>query len=418
MAAMQEGLRSTLMASLYGAGGAFFTFRPVFLATVVNPEQVGSILLLGSILTTFTNPIISAIADSLKAQRALMLLSTGGQALCQLAMLSPGLGYRGLLILVSLHKLIGEHAFPIMDASTVSACGDRYGPIRLWGAIGFGAAALGGGSLISMSGSPNARSNFVTAFGFASAMQLISLPMVLKLDFSSLQGGGSAAAKDPSAPTGVAALAKVVSSAKMLFFTVIVFLSGCSGSLIDTFLNVHLGSMGASGLLMGVARMLTCAAEVPFFRVSGKVLDVLGVSGSIASAQVAYLLRFLWYINLRSISKLGPWGLWAILPVELLHGLTFAVNWSAITTHCVRVAPPGMVGTTQQLISTVHWGLAQGVGAAVGGRVLARTSGERMYQMGALIAAVTLALTGVGSSLFGKELLGRGVVPQAKAVTP
>jgi hypothetical protein len=37
----------------------------------------------------------------------------------------------------------------------------------------------------------------------------------------------------------------------------------------------------------------------------------------------------------------------------MLHGLTFAVCWSAITAHCVRVAPAGMVSTTQQLISTV-----------------------------------------------------------------
>ena len=95
-------------------------------------------LLFGSVLTTFTNPIIAAVADSMQAQKALMILSMGGQAVCQLAMLAPSLGYRGLLILVTLHKLIGEHAFPIMDASTMTTCGDEYGPIRLWGAIGFG----------------------------------------------------------------------------------------------------------------------------------------------------------------------------------------------------------------------------------------------------------------------------------------
>lgn len=195
----------------------------------------------------------------------------------------------------------------------------------------------------------------------------------------------------------------------MLFFIVVVFLSGCNGSLIDTFLNVHLNNYGAPGVLMGTARMLTCAAEVPFFRVSGKILKVLGVSGSIAAAQVAYLLRFLWYINLRTIARLGPWGLWAVLPIELLHGLTFAVNWSAITAHCARVAPPGMASTTQQLISTVHWGLAAGVGAAVGGRIIARSSGERMFTFGATQAVVSLLLTGVGASLFGRELLGRGV---------
>ena len=327
-AKMQVGMRKVLMATLYGAGGAFFNYRPVFLASVVSVQQMGQMVFIGSVLTTFTNPIISAVADSLRAQRALMLLSAGGQALCQLAMLMPGLGYRGLLILVSLHKLVGEHAFPILDSSTVASCGDLYGPIRQYGAIGFGVAALGGGALISALGSPNARANYIMCFGAASVMQLISLPMLARLDYTALQRQPPAeGGADSGEAGGVSAMLGLLGSPKILFFMVIVFFSGFQGSLIDTFLNVHLGNEGASGLLMGVARFLTCAAEVPFFRIAPKVLKTLGVSGSLAAGQLAYLLRFLCYDNLVTIASLGPWGLWAVLPVELLHGLTFAVNW-------------------------------------------------------------------------------------------
>ena len=59
---------------------------------------------------------------------------------------------------------------------------------------------------------------------------------------------------------------------------------------------------------MGIARLLTCIAEVPAFRMSGQILKLLGVSGSFALAQVAYIVRFLYYVNLRAIAKLGPWG--------------------------------------------------------------------------------------------------------------
>jgi hypothetical protein len=95
--------------------------------------------------------------------------------------------------------------------------------------------------------------------------------------------------------------------------------------------------------------------------------------------------------------------------VELLHGVTFAINSSAVTAHCARVAPPGMASTTQQLVcrgplpslltkntsnleiyaeftaayykftsntldfspqvNTLNWGIARGVGAAAGGKV-------------------------------------------------
>ena len=117
-----------------------------------------------------------------------------------------------------------------------------------------------------------------------------------------------------------------------------------------------------------------------------------------------------------------------MLPIELLHGLTFAVNWSALTVrtlliaacstlcslpqsrglvwtcvcvthlrllasgsflarfwrvggqaHATNVAPPGFASAMQQLVNTVHWGLARGVGATVGGRILARTNGTRAW---------------------------------------
>jgi hypothetical protein len=38
---------------------------------------------------------------------------------------------------------------------------------------------------------------------------------------------------------------------------------------------------------------------------------------------------------------------WAVLPVELLHGITFACGWGAGTIHCKRVAPPGLEATMQ-----------------------------------------------------------------------
>ena len=57
------------------------------------------------------------------------------------------------------------------------------------------------------------------------------------------------------------------------------------------------------------------------------------------------------YVNLQKIAALGPWGIWAVLPIELLHGITFAINWSALTAHATRVAPPGFASAMQQLMT-------------------------------------------------------------------
>ena len=38
---------------------------------------------------------------------------------------------------------------------------------------------------------------------------------------------------------------------------------------------------------------------------------------------------------------------WVVLPVELLHGVTFGCSWAAGTVNCARISPPGLKSTTQ-----------------------------------------------------------------------
>ena len=220
---LQIGTRKVLMSTLFAGTGAFVTFRPLFLNSVISPPEIGSIMLIGSIITTFTNPVMSAMADQMKAQKALMQLSTIGQAATQMLMLVPGMGYKGQLVLCTLHSMVGAHNFPTFDASTMAVCPSRYGEIRLLGSAAFGLAAFGGGGLISLAG--GGKATYMLAFGVASLFQLVSMPLIQRLDFTALQAKPKKVT-DPTAPTGVAALVKVFSSAKMFFFIAIVFMSG------------------------------------------------------------------------------------------------------------------------------------------------------------------------------------------------
>lgn len=40
---------------------------------------------------------------------------------------------------------------------------------------------------------------------------------------------------------------------------------------------------------------------------------------------------------------------WAVLPVELLHGVTFGLAWAAGTINCARISPPGLETSTQAI---------------------------------------------------------------------
>ncbi len=45
-----------------------------------------------------------------------------------------------------------------------------------------------------------------------------------------------------------------------------------------------------------------------------------------------------------------------MLPVELLHGITFASGWGAGTTHSRHIAPPGLAATMQGIFQGLYFG--------------------------------------------------------------
>jgi hypothetical protein len=85
---------------------------------------------------------------------------------------------------------------------------------------------------------------------------------------------------------------------------------------------------------------------------------------------------------------------WAVLPIELLHGVTYGAAWAGCTSFAHLIAPKGgrasfgccvsnrplmflfVIGaaaafagletTTQGLLGAVHWGLGNGGGALLG----------------------------------------------------
>ena len=87
---------------------------------------------------------------------------------------------------------------------------------------------------------------------------------------------------------------------------------------------------------------VTCAAEVPVFRLQSHLLDRIGPSTTFDIVLAAYALRMACYALL-------PWFKtpWAVLPVETLHGITFACGWGAGTVHARQLAPEGLAATLQ-----------------------------------------------------------------------
>ena len=97
---------------------------------------------------------------------------------------------------------------------------------------------------------------------------------------------------------------------------------------------------------MGLCLTTMCAAEAPVFHFSGPLFDAVGLPVVLHAVMGAYVLRLCLYASLSFIGS--PW---AVLPIEVLHGLTFGCAWAAGTLNCSRIAPKGLEATTQALFN-------------------------------------------------------------------
>lgn len=87
---------------------------------------------------------------------------------------------------------------------------------------------------------------------------------------------------------------------------------------------------------------INCCTEVPAFHLQGTMLKHIPIPTIFNIVLLAISLRMACYAALPGLGSV-----WAVLPVELLHGVTFACGWGASTVYASRVAPPGLSATMQ-----------------------------------------------------------------------
>jgi len=165
----------------------------------------------------------------------------------------------------------------------------------------------------------------------------------------------------------------------------------CVG-VIEGFLFLALEDLGAPAVLWGATLTVTCAAEVPVFHYATALAGRFGETALTHAVFAAFALRLGYYSLLGAVVPPG-----AVLPAELLHGVTFAVAWAVGSTVARDVAPPGLGPTLQGAFQAVYFGAGPGLGALFGGLLYYRVGPAAMFR-----SAMAVALVGwAGFSLFG-----------------
>ncbi|GBF91339.1 hypothetical protein Rsub_03659 [Raphidocelis subcapitata] len=212
-------------------------------------------------------------------------------------------------------------------------------------------------------------------------------------------GTAAAAAAEADARLAAAALplrarlGALLSSLDVWLFLWQALLQGYGLGLCQSFLFITLARMEGSAKLMGLTITVDCLAEFPAFWFKEQVLRVLPVDVLLHAAVAGYALRLALY------SQLPLWGSpWLVLPVQLLHGLTYAWGWGAGTVKGGRLAPPGLQATMQGLFQGAYVGVGAGLGALAGGWLSQLYGIQKMWGAAALTLLAGWVLLGAASA--------------------
>ncbi|MCD6286540.1 MAG: MFS transporter [Anaerolineae bacterium] len=346
--------------------------------------QVGILTGLLPFVGMITAPLWSALADTTRRHKAVLLLTTGGAALSVAAM-TQAETFAGLLVTVFLFAVCLAPIIPIVDSAVLTMLGTRktaYGRVRLLGPLG---PALAGPLVANWVGRWGLNMSFYS-FTFCFLLLFLLLTQ-LKIRVDSLSVSFSRGVRH------------LLGNAKFGGFLLVAFLGMVGYAAIMTYLYIRMEELGATKTLMGFALTMGTIGELPFLFLSTKLLKRFGARGTLISSLTAMSIMLVGFSLARA-----PW---ILLALQLLHGTAFSGMAISGVAYADEVAPAGMSTTAQGIFNAVYGGLALAVGAFTSSVVRDNWGSPVMFRVAsasALLGLVIFLATSNRVHLISQEL--------------
>ncbi|HTX89649.1 MAG TPA: major facilitator superfamily domain-containing protein 6 [Anaerolineales bacterium] len=385
---------STYYFLYYGAISILFPFLALFYQSQgLTGGQIGLLAAISPIVSFFGAPLWTGAADASHRHKLVAMLSIVGVVI--VAFIFPSVSsFGGLLLMICLYSFLGSPTGSLVDSAVLTMLGDRkerYGRIRLWGTLGYGAVAPFAGNLIG-------RLGLKWAFWGYAILLLGSLLVITQIPFRQSHSSGSFRG----------GLRVLLANQPWVLFLVMVFIAGIGMATINNYLFVYMASLGASKTMMGFALTASTISEIPAMFFSDRMLRRFGARGMLIVAMTTIGLRLLAY----SLTT-APW---VVLLIQLCHGLTFAAIFTAGVYYADQIAPPGMKATTQGMFNGTLMGFGSAAGGLLGGLLLDHFSPGGMYAfVGTIVLIGLIVFLLVERRLVSKEEAGPGLITDSNA---
>jgi MFS transporter, PPP family, 3-phenylpropionic acid transporter len=331
-----------LYVALYLAYGTESAYLPAFLRDHgLSIEQIGLVLAASTIVRIVAGPVTGRLADYLEARKKVLSVAACLSGFIGFAY-NMAFGVAPLLAVSMVHAAATASLAPLCDALSVPASiqerGFQYGWVR-----GAGSAAFIGGILLS--------GQLIDRFGLSSIVVTSSI-------FFLVMALSAARIRSPAEiPQPVQEVAEVGTFGVLLRITVyrrlivIAFLVIGSHALNDTFAVIQWRGAGYSNLSVSLMWSEAVLAEVVVFFLLGRWLIArLGLAGAATLSACAGVLRW----SIMANTTAAP----ALVGVQALHGLTFALLHLVAMGIIARSVPYRLAATAQTIYGTAALGIA------------------------------------------------------------
>lgn len=311
----------------------------------LSGAQIGVLAGIIPLITLASSPFWGGIADATRRHRAVLLLTIAG-LWASVLLLYRVSGFPAMLAAVVLYAVFVGPIAPLVDNAVLSILGERraeYGRVRVWGAVGWGGAALLLGPVLQRAGLGWAFYGFL-AFMAGCFVVAARLPM---------------AAGEMARTAYRAGLGRLLAQRRFLLLLFVALIYGISLGVLLSYQFLYLEQLGASRTLMSLTLTAATLSEVPFWFLSAPLMARFGVNKLIAFGVAVAVVR------LFALALMG--APWLALPISLLHGPSFAVLWAAGVADADTAAPAGLGATAQGLFSAALNGLGSALGGFIGG---------------------------------------------------
>ena len=383
------GVRVALFyAALFVLYGVHVPYLPVWLDwRGLSASEISVIMSAPFFMRLLVTPAVALVADKSGAHRVIVI-GLGWACLAFGLLLSQMQSFWPIFLAAVPMHIASSTIMPLTETVAVrgvKAANLDYGRMRLWGSLTFIGIGLVGGFMMDRYG-PEAAMWLIVAGAAATAIAAHCLPKPMS--------NGDAAKPEHAGIANAEALRLVREPAFIVFLLAVGIIQATHGTFY-TFGAVHWRALGFSTAWVGALWAIAVLAEVVLFAYSRQVLARFSPVELILAGAAASILRW----TLMCFDP--PLGL--LIPLQILHALTYAASHLGAMHFISRAVPERAAGTAQALYATFAAGVFMGVVTLASGPAYAKFGGFA-YAVPAVLAVIGLVLT-----LYLRKLWSGGV---------